>query len=196
MRDFASGLGAEFIFDAQINPRLDGAENLREELQLPAPDVLALDRAEPGRLQELRDFCGRFVGPRDAGEAAQLYSCGAGETSFVIDPYGQLRLCVLARRTGYDLRQGSFARGWREVLPRLRAQTWQSRSACRTCSLVSLCGSCPAAAELEHGDPEAPVETFCRIAHLRASAAAADTGGHTADASCCLYDHRCAGLSA
>jgi hypothetical protein len=31
-----------------------------------------------------------------------------------------------------------------------------------------MCGMCPANGELESGDPEAPVDFLCRVAHLRA----------------------------
>ena len=31
-----------------------------------------------------------------------------------------------------------------------------------------MCGMCPANGELENGDPEAPVDFLCRVAHLRA----------------------------
>ena len=33
-----------------------------------------------------------------------------------------------------------------------------------------MCGMCPANGELENGDPEAPVDFLCRVAHLRAHA--------------------------
>jgi hypothetical protein len=33
-----------------------------------------------------------------------------------------------------------------------------------------MCNMCPALAELENGDPEAPVDFLCRVAHLRAYA--------------------------
>ena len=33
-----------------------------------------------------------------------------------------------------------------------------------------MCGMCPANGELECGDPEAPVDFLCQVAHLRAYA--------------------------
>jgi hypothetical protein len=39
-----------------------------------------------------------------------------------------------------------------------------------SCELKAMCGMCPANGELENGDPEAPVDFLCRVAHLRAHA--------------------------
>ena len=39
---------------------------------------------------------------------------------------------------------------------------------CVACTLKAVCGMCPANGELENGDPEAPVDWLCQVAHLRA----------------------------
>ena len=71
-------------------------------------------------------------------------------------------------------------------LPELRARKWQKNDVCRSCTLISMCGSCPGAAELDSGDLEAQVPRFCEIAHLRAHAMLGDESGHRRDATCCL----------
>jgi radical SAM protein with 4Fe4S-binding SPASM domain len=189
MREFAHRLGAEFLFDAQLNPRVDSRANHHHELQLTAAAVNTLDRQHPTRTHELRSFCERHVPSDEIADAERLYTCGAGETSFAVDPYGRLSLCLLSRKTSFDLHTGTFAQGWHDFLPRLRAQRWRSHSPCRSCRLVSLCGSCPASAELEHGDPEAPIPQFCEIAHRRAFDALGQIAGHRRDATCCLEHH-------
>ena len=186
MRDLAQRLGARFTYDGQLNPRIDGRANSRDALQLPPEEVVRLDSQRPDQAAELREFCRQFVRPADGGPDQPLYACGAGETSFTIDPYGRLQLCVLARSGSFDLRKKSFAEGWNEYFPSLRARRWQSASPCRACSLLSLCGSCPAAAQLESGNPEAPIPCFCETAHRRAHAALGPACGHLPDASCCL----------
>lgn len=185
MQAFAQKLGAPFAFDAQLNARLDCGASRSGELQLPAGEVAALDLQDPARAEELRRFCGSFVTP-PAAESQELFLCGAGLTAFTVDPAGKLQLCPLVRRPGYDLRVGSFVQGWNEAIPPLRFRRWQRGSPCRRCSLVSLCGNCPGAAELEHGDLEATVGAFCRIAHARAHAVLGEGAGHRADAACCL----------
>jgi len=186
MREFANGLGVEFVFDAQLNPRVDFRPDRHGELQLTAEEAITLDRQDPELVQELRSLCSRYVRSDAIAGADRLYSCGAGDTSFAVDPYGRLSLCLLSRRKSFDLRTGTFAQGWHDFLPWIRSQRWRSQSPCRNCSLVSVCGSCPAAAELEHGDPEAPIARFCELAHHRACVALGEIAGHRLDASCCL----------
>ena len=41
---------------------------------------------------------------------------------------------------------------------------------CVTCGIRSMCGMCPANAQLECMDAEAPVDFLCHLAHLRAYA--------------------------
>jgi radical SAM protein with 4Fe4S-binding SPASM domain len=187
MDAYARGLGLRFKFDSLLNARVDCGANRNGELQLGAEQALALELMDPERMRELREFCERFV--RREGEVLEqeyVYNCGAGQTSFTVDPYGRLQLCQLSRGNAFDLREGSFARGWNQHFPGLRARKWQTHSLCRTCNLVSLCGSCAGAAELETGDAEGMVPQFCEIAHLKAWAAMGESCGHRRDASCCL----------
>jgi radical SAM protein with 4Fe4S-binding SPASM domain len=196
MQEFARGLGCEFVFDGLLNPRVDCGANRNGELQLSAEQVLALDLQDPERMRDFAEFCARFVpAPEDTREAEHVYQCGAGASSFTVDPYGQLQMCQLSRRSCFDLREDRFERGWKELFPRLRAREWQSRSVCRTCNLISLCGSCPGAAEMETGDVEALVPQFCEIAHLRAFAVLGEACGHRRDASCCLGGGGAAGAA-
>ncbi len=187
MQEYARRLGLPFIFDGLLNPRVDCGANRNGELQLTAEQLVALDLADPERMADFRDFCARFVPPPgEVAEAEEVYQCGAGQTAFTIDPYGHLQMCQLSRRASFDVRTGSFAEGWNEYFPTLRARRWQTRSVCRACNLVSLCGSCPGAAEMETGDIEGLVPGFCSIAHLRAFEVMGESCGHRRDATCCL----------
>jgi radical SAM protein with 4Fe4S-binding SPASM domain len=185
MRDFAAALGVEFRHDSMLNARVDCGANRNPELQVTAREAVAADLADPAaRRRHETSF--REVVAADAPPGEQVYTCGAGQIGFTVDPYGRLQLCQLSRRSSFDLREDTFARGWHEFLPGLRARTWQSNSVCRTCSLRPVCGSCPGAAELEHGDIEAAVAAFCEITHERAAALLGADSGHRADATCCL----------
>ncbi|HTX66344.1 MAG TPA: radical SAM protein [Opitutaceae bacterium] len=185
MEEFARGLGLEFRYDGMLNARVDGAPGRIREQQLAAEDLVALDRAAPQAAAELADFCARHV-PREPCLAQEpLFVCGAGRTSFAVDPAGRLLPCLLVRRTSVDLRQASFLHGWRTLSSQIASRTWRRESSCRSCSLTALCGSCPGAAELETGDPEGVVATFCEVAHRRAAVFMGDPSGHRADASCC-----------
>jgi radical SAM protein with 4Fe4S-binding SPASM domain len=187
MQAYAKSLGLPFIFDGLLNPRVDCGANRNGELQLSAEQLVELDLADPERVADFKSFCDQFVPrPEDTVESEYVYQCGAGQTAFTVDPYGKLQMCQLSRRASYDLRAGSFDSGWNEFFPQLRARKWQTQSICRSCNLISLCGSCPGAAEMETGDIEGAVAQFCEIAHLRAHMVMGEACGHERDATCCL----------
>lgn len=192
MEAYARGLGLDFRFDSSLNPRVDCGANRNGELQISPERALELDLGSPGMLEDLREFCERVARPDVERDTEHVYTCGAGQNSFTVDPYGRLQMCQLSRKSFHDLKGGRFSEGWHELFPRLRARTWQSNDTCRTCNLLSLCGSCPGAAEMETGDPEAIVPGFCEVAHLRAWAAMGERSGHRRDATCCLGHGRLA----
>ena len=195
MEAYAGSLGLRFRFDSLLNPRVDCGANRNPELQMTAEQVLALDFENPARMEEFKKFCAEFVPAPDVViEREQVYTCGAGATSYTVDPYGKLQMCQLSRRSYFDLNKGSFAEGWNDFFPMLRARKWQTNSVCRTCNLASLCGSCPGAAEMEHGDVESMVVSFCEIAHLRADAVLGSSSGHRRDGTCCLGHGKLAAL--
>ena len=184
MRRFAEELGVDFRHDSLLNPRVDCGANRNPELQVDPERAVALDLDDPGLRaaygQSFRDAVA--AGPSTSEE---VYTCGAGQMGFTVDPYGKLQLCQLSRRASFDLRAESFARGWHEFLPAARSRRWQSDAVCRRCSLRPVCGNCPGAAEMELGDAEARVAQFCEITHLRAHALLGDASGHRRDATCC-----------
>ena len=184
MRRFAEELGVDFRHDSLLNPRVDCGANRNGELQVPAELAVALDLADPAA-RASHEERHRTLAAEPPPEADEVYTCGAGQFAFTVDPYGRLQLCQLSRRASFDLRQETFTRGWREFLPLARSRKWKTDAVCRRCSLAPVCGSCPGAAELEHGDPEALVARFCEITHLRAHTLLGEASGHRRDATCC-----------
>jgi radical SAM protein with 4Fe4S-binding SPASM domain len=169
MKEFARGLGMRFRFDALINPRIDCSQNPLA-VRLQPREIVELDLEDPERVAELKKFAARFNRTPGEPEQAQVYSCGAGVNGFAIDSEGKMSLCVLARRESYDLRSGSFRQGWERFLRQARCAPATRVTRCSACAIKSMCGMCPANAELENGDQEAPVEFLCEVAHLRAQA--------------------------
>jgi MoaA/NifB/PqqE/SkfB family radical SAM enzyme len=158
-------LKVEFRFDAVISPKLDGSRGPCN-LRVSPEEVVKLDLTDEKRLEGWKEVCERFWGSLHSDT---LYSCGAGVSSFHIDPYGEMRLCSMARNPGWNLRQLNFQEGWQR-LHRFRLQkSFSTNSKCRGCE-IALCDWCPGWAQVENGDMEAPVEYLCRIAHLQARA--------------------------
>jgi radical SAM protein with 4Fe4S-binding SPASM domain len=166
IKKYAEDLGVEFRFDPILNPRLDGSKEPCK-LRISPEEVVKFDLADAKRLKELREFCEKFWG---SAKSDKLYVCGAGLNSFHINPYGELSICIMSRVPGYNLRQGTFQEGYYNFFPKILSQKRKGQNRCYQCEMISLCGQCPGWANLENGDPEAPVEYLCQIAHLRAQA--------------------------
>jgi radical SAM protein with 4Fe4S-binding SPASM domain len=99
----------------------------------------------------------------------------AGNGSFSEGYDGTFRLCssLWHPETTHDLRRGTLAEAWEEVVPRvrdLRSRSPEFLQKCRRCGIVNLCLWCPAHAALETGDLDERIEYFYAVAHERAKA--------------------------
>ena len=166
MRRFAEDdLGVEFKFDTEINPRLDCSQSPLH-VRLSPEESVALDLEHPRRRDEWVKYAGE-LSAATMPPADEIYQCGGGVNSFSIDAYGRLSICVLSETHKYDVR-GGFAKGWNGFLLDQRLRKVTRPTKCTGCEMKSMCGMCPAVAELENGDPETPVDYLCRVSHLRA----------------------------
>ena len=170
MQRFAEERGLEFKFDSMMNPRID-CSHAPLAVRLTPAECVAFDLQDPRRTDEWKLFAEKFLGPANPPERSdELYHCGGGVSSFSIDPYGGMSICVLSRVDRFDLRQGSVAEGWHSFLHGVRRRKISRPTKCTSCELKSMCGMCPANGELENQDAEAPVDFLCQVAHLRARA--------------------------
>ncbi len=171
-------LGLPFKFDAMMTPRIDCSQSPLA-VRLSPTEIVELDLLDPRRTEEWQQFAGDFIRPQQAsGHEKNVYHCGGGVNSFAIDPLGKMSLCVLSHQETFDLRRGTVAEGWGQFLAKVRGKPISRVTKCTTCQLKSVCGMCPANAELENGDPEAPVDFLCQVAHLRALALGWAIPGH------------------
>ena len=176
-------LGLDFKFDAMINPRCDCSQGPLDVRLSPA-EVVELDLNDPARVEEWKTFADKFSARSVSQKPADmLWQCGGGQNSFAVDPDGMLRMCVLSATDAYDLRQGSFQQGWEGFLYKVRQKKITRPTKCVACKIKAMCGMCPANAELECMDAEAPVDFLCQVAHLRAYA----FGIHVAPHGECKY---------
>ncbi len=162
--------GLKFKFDAMINPRIDCSHSPLATRLNPA-EVVALDLKDPKRKAEWVKHTQASIDRVHLwADSEDVYHCGGGVQSFAIDPSGKMSICVLSHFDTYDLRTGSFQEGWDGFLSQVRHKKRTRLTKCVACGLKEMCGMCPANGELENGDPEAPVDFLCHVAHLRAHA--------------------------
>lgn len=169
MQRFAQDeLNVPFKFDAMLNPRLDCSQSPLA-VRLTPEETVGLDLQDSSRMDEWRLFAEKYFRPANPpAQSENLYHCGGGVSSFSIDPYGGMSICVLSEIDKFDLRLGSVDEAWTTFLGQVRQKRVTRRTKCTDCQLKEMCGMCPANGELENGDPESPVDFLCRVAHLRA----------------------------
>lgn len=157
------------FFDLRGRRDLPAKNRLIQSLRAsPEDGVRMLKRQGQAYLQDMREFCGKFMGP--PGDL--LFTCGAGDGA-CIDAYGALQPCLLLRHPdlAYNLRKGSLKEALTEFFPGLRqtrATNPDYLARCARCFLKGLCEQCPAKSWAEHGTLDTPVEYLCRVAHAQA----------------------------
>lgn len=166
IKEYAEELGVEFRFDSVLNPRLDGSKDPCD-LRLSPEEVVELDLADKKKFTQWQEFSSKF---REPVGSDKLYYCLAGISSFHIDPYGKLSVCMMSRFQNCDLHNNSFREMWNHRIPQFLDLKPVRSYPCGECDLISLCGQCPGSAWLETGSPETPVQYLCQLAHLRARA--------------------------
>jgi len=82
--------------------------------------------------------------------------CDIGLSTAVIDAYGQVQPCSLYPPVA-SIRNRSFKEIWQqdETIKSLRAITYENRTVCNSCELVSYCTPCAALSKMEFNDDKA-----------------------------------------
>jgi radical SAM protein with 4Fe4S-binding SPASM domain len=164
MKGYAEGLGIPFRFDPMVNSRLD-RDRRPLSARLRPEEIVTLDTEDERRSEGWKKAFCESAGPSGSGK---LYTCGAGLDSFHIDPYGNLSICIMARKESYNLNTGTFREGWYNYIRNVREREFRVKTKCTECDLLSSCGHCPGWSQIERGDDESPVDFLCTVAHKRA----------------------------
>lgn len=164
MRAFAESRELEFVADSLIFGLRDD-NRCPTDLRIPVDAVVNYYRSDKKVWERSREALERYLQPASEPEDDLLYTCGAGRLTFCITARGKLNVCALSRRPQYDLRSGPFLEGWRTVVREVIETKRPKNHPCGGCPLRPVCPTCPATAELEHGDPFGKIEYFCEVSH-------------------------------
>ena len=168
MKQMALNWGmAEFRFDPHINARLDGSTAPFAQ-RLTPKEVVQLDIEDGKRSEAYSESFSLFcTGQGDTPQRHDVFTCGAGATSYVIDPFGVASPCQIARLPRVDLRKHSFAEAWNGLFFEARQMHKTGNHRCENCDVSDTCVQCAGWSQLEHGDYETPVDFVCDINQLR-----------------------------
>jgi radical SAM protein with 4Fe4S-binding SPASM domain len=168
-----------FRFDPHLHLRYDQDPEKNKGIlseRLTPEEVVTIEQADQARALALEENCDHFIFHEAEGELCNhLFRCGAGNSSFAVSYDGIFRLCTDLWHPDctYDLRQGSLAEAWNDLVPRvrdMRSNNPRWKETCRSCTIPNLCIECPAHAHLETGLLDGETPYFCEVAHARAAA--------------------------
>jgi radical SAM protein with 4Fe4S-binding SPASM domain len=168
-----------YRFEPLLHLRYDGDPQRNEEIRaerLSPAEIVALEQGDEERARALDKACDKLIVPGLAHyQCDHLFHCGSGNKSFVVSYDGIFRLCADLWHPDcvYDLRRGTLAEAWQELVPRvrdMRSTKPEFLEGCRRCPIFNLCLWCPAHAHLETGELDGSVPYFCQVAHARAEA--------------------------
>ncbi len=168
-----------FRFDPLLHLRHDADPQRNEEIRaerLSPGEIVTVEQGDEERAEALEKGCDKLIVPGFADhQCDHLFHCGAGNGSFVVSYDGIFRLCadLVHPDCTYDLRQGTLAQAWEDLVPRvrdLRSSNPEFLAGCRRCPIINLCLWCPAHAHLETGSLDGFSSYFCDVAHARAEA--------------------------
>jgi radical SAM protein with 4Fe4S-binding SPASM domain len=163
MQNMAGELGVKFRFDAAVFPGLKGDKS-PIKLRVPVEDAIEKEFSDENRRREWKDF---FLKTRALPSQDYLYQCGAGMTHFHIDPYGNLKPCLMIGDLDYNLMNGDFSTGWNQVMPRIRERKPGNDYKCNQCQKRALCGFCPAFFKLENDAEDICSQYLCIMGQQR-----------------------------
>jgi len=164
MRAVAGRLGLHFRFDGVLNSRLDGRQ-IDSDLPLDPEKLVRLELASDGVAEAWSERVEHQL--QTAPSRVTMLDCGAAQNSFHIDWTGRLMPCVMVREPAVDLTNEAFTDGWEGALAEIGEQPWSDQAECRGCSLAAFCNTCAGFGALDSGDPEAAVDSLCRLAEAR-----------------------------
>ena len=176
--ELAKSLGVSFRYSQFVVPRLDCERtptrhriSPEEFIDIRKRFVEVFNRINPAKKKRFKQIQGaKEEGrPEEPGmlQDGRLFRCMAGRSTMFINPYGQMKPCIVLPVPNYDILKGGVRNGW-EYMKRFVDETKVTPDwGCKTCELNEFCGVCPARSYLNTGDMLGCPEYFKEVARLR-----------------------------
>jgi len=163
MKALATSIGFFLRVDPLINCRLDQGRT-PADFRLSPEEIVKADLLDG---EEKKEWVRLSLQSPPKNQSGLIYTCRGGESSFNVDPYGNLSPCMVVKNKAANLKEKDFHTIWEDMGKMVETATYPPGSPCKSCNLINLCGRCPGWSLLEHGNEENPVDYLCRVARLR-----------------------------
>jgi len=173
IREMADTFGADFRFDAALFPCFNGSQDPLA-FRVTPEEAIEKELENEGLLDQWVDY---YENMKQFSMPEALYQCGAGETNFYIDPFGNLSPCLMARSVSYNLGTGSFEVGWQNFMAALNDKMPQREFPCQKCEKRIVCDYCPGMFALETGAEDIQPLFTCEMGHARYNLICGQSGG-------------------
>ena len=162
MRQMARDWGLPFSAGWLLSRRRDGASSDLAGCRLPAAECVALEATDRASATDWTEAALREASAFSDGN----FYCQAGQAAFVVNPQGEMNVCLDLPFPGARTLEVGFRAAWKQV-----QQTVDSApplaAPCLACDARTFCPRCPAWLYLETGTLTDPVPYLCDIARAR-----------------------------
>jgi radical SAM protein with 4Fe4S-binding SPASM domain len=162
MRQMAHNWGVPFSAGWLLSRRPDLTPSDVEACRLAAADGLSLEATDRASTHEWTEVALRGT----AADSRNNFSCHAGKASFVINPAGEMNICLVLDQPAASTLEAGFPGAWQQVQHYVDSAPPAS-SQCCACDALAYCGRCPAWSMMETGTLTDPVPYLCEIALAR-----------------------------
>ena len=162
MRQMAHNWGLPFSAAWLLSGRPDRIPSEVEDCRLSAADCVTLEATDRASAHEWTEAALKETAP---GSHHNFY-CQAGKAAFVINPVGEMNLCLVLTEPAARPLETGFPEAWKRVQQYVDSAP-PAASECRTCDTLAYCGRCPAWSMIETGTLTEPVPYLCEIARAR-----------------------------
>jgi radical SAM protein with 4Fe4S-binding SPASM domain len=170
MRDIAESLGVSFRMDNAIFPCLPNggkdANGSKDPVQYRVSPKEAV-RAEMSDPKKAREWVQYVEKRKDTPRGETTYRCGAGVTSFHVDPFGYASPCLMTTQYRHSLHDSSFKALWDRELVQLRSHIPREDYGCNSCEMQVACSGCPGFNFQETGQEDVKSDYVCETTNER-----------------------------
>lgn len=162
MRQMAHNWGLPFSAGWLLSRRPDQTPSDVEECRLSAADCITLEATDRASAHEWIEAALREM----AEGSHDNFYCQAGKAAFVINPVGEMNVCLILPQPAARPLETGFSEAWKQVQHYVETAP-PAASECRACDALTYCGRCPAWSIIETGTLTEPVPYLCEIARTR-----------------------------